>query len=87
MVPKVQMVGSRRRGTAIKPRDWDGEKTGSEACGTAPGSGWVLLTWDQVHSPLGLVVPSWPNGSCFSERSLVRAAHGEGPWDSIVGCS
>lgn len=56
MVPQVQMVGNRRTGTAIKPRGWDGEKTGSEACGTAPGSGWVSQTLDLMGSgpcPLG----------------------------------
>lgn len=34
--------------------------------------------WDQVCVPLGLAVSRWPIGSCFSERRLVRAAHGKG---------
>lgn len=51
-------------GTEKKPKD--GEKTESEACGTAPDSGWVFQTLDLM-------------GSGFSERSLVRAVYGKGP--------
>lgn len=56
MVPKVQMVGSRRRGTAIKPKGWDGSKTESEVCGTARGGGWVFQTLGLMGSgpqPIG----------------------------------
>lgn len=69
-------------GTAVKPRGWDGEKSRSEACRAAPGSGWVLQTLDLLPSgpcPSGTGLSRWPTGSCFSERRLGRAAHGKEP--------
>lgn len=84
MMPEVQMVGNGKMGTAIKPWGWHEEKTGSEECGTAPGSGWVFQTLDLMGSgpcPIGTgCVQVALLGLAFLRGG--RAAHGKGPGGS-----
>lgn len=95
-MPEEQKVGSRRIGTAIRHRGWDGEKRREwghveqpQAVDGSPSQSRGMGKAPPGPQPSGsLAVPRWPNASCLPERSLVRATHGKGPtvtWLSDCG--